>query len=182
MYKSRSSPACFFFRGSLRDASRYQILTTFNIITFIPKYYGASNIFIMPDHYNNANKSFVRNLSYVGYINVQDNLLQTFRQILNSNEININRLYELECSTTMAVTVQEEDFVLPDFKFKVEFSDRTASDELKKKKENILVKLDKEPTTDNLKTDLFGQGDNIKKLSKEIQLKSLTLAYENLFL
>ena len=51
-----------------------------------------------------------------------------------------------------------------------------------KKKENILVKLDKEPTTDNLKTDLFGQGDNIKKLSKEIQLKSLTLAYENLFL
>ena len=51
-----------------------------------------------------------------------------------------------------------------------------------KKKENILVKLDKEPTTDNLKTDLFGQGDNIKKLSKETQLKSLTLAYENLFL
>ena len=88
----------------------------------------------MPDHYNNANKSFVRNLSYIGYINVQDNLLQTFRQILNSNEININRLYELECSTTMAVTVQEEDFVLPDFKFKVEFLDRTASDELKKKK------------------------------------------------
>ena len=48
--------------------------------------------------------------------------------------------------------------------------------------ENILVKLDKEAATDNLKTNLFGQGEKIKKLSKEIQLKSLTLDYENLFL
>ena len=69
---------------------------------------------------------------YVGYINVQDNLLQTFRQILNDNEININRLYEFECSTTTTVAIQEEDFVLPDFKFKVEFSDWTASDKVKK--------------------------------------------------
>ena len=29
------------------------------------------------------------------------------------------------------VAIQEEDFVLPDFKFKVKFSDRTASDEVK---------------------------------------------------
>ena len=36
--------------------------------------------------------------------------------------------------------------------------------------QNILVKLDKEATTNNLKTDLFGQGEKIKKLSKEIQL------------
>ena len=121
-------------------------------------------------------KTFVRNLSYVDYINVQDNLLQTFRQILNDNEININRLYEFECSTTTTVAIQEEDFVLPDFKFKVEFSDWTASDEVKKSfdsTENILVKPDKEAATDNhLKTDLFGQGEKIKKLSKEIQLKS----------
>ena len=45
-----------------------------------------------------------------------------------------------------------------------------------------MVKLDKEAATDNLKTNLFGQGEKIKKLSKEIQLKSLTLDYENLFL
>ena len=83
------------------------------------------------------------------------------------------------------VAIQEEDFVLPDFKFKVKFSDRTASDEVKQIydwRENILVKPDKEVTTGNLKTDLFGQGEKIKKLSKEIQLKSLTLAYENFFL
>ena len=85
---------CFFFMGSLRDAPRYQILTTFETITFIPKYYGTSNIFITPDLYSNANKSFVRNLSYVCYIIVQDNLFQTFRQILENNEIKINRLYD----------------------------------------------------------------------------------------
>ena len=121
-------------------------------------------------------KTFVRNLSYVDYINVQDNLLQTFRQILNDNEINIIRLYEFECSTTTMVAIQEEDFVLPDFKFKVEFSDWTVSRDIKKSfdsTENILVKPDKEAATDNhLKTDLFGQGEKIKKLSKEIQLKS----------
>ena len=73
---------------------------------------------------------------------------------------------------------------MPDFKFKVEFSDGTASDEVKKafdSTENILVKPDKEAAPDNLKTDLLGQSEKIKKLSKEIQLKSLTLAYENLF-
>ena len=82
----------FFFRGSLRDAWRYQILTTFETVTLTPKYYGASNIFIMPDLYRNVKKSFVRNLLYVGYINVRDNLLQTFRQILNDNKTKINRL------------------------------------------------------------------------------------------
>ena len=56
-----NGPTCFSFRGSLRDTSRkYQILTTSNTITFIPKYYGAINIFITPDLCSNANKSFAR--------------------------------------------------------------------------------------------------------------------------
>ena len=45
-------------------------MTTFSTITYIPKCYGTSNIFIMPDLYSNANKSFVRNLLYVVYISV----------------------------------------------------------------------------------------------------------------
>ena len=143
------------------------------------------NIFITPDPYSNASKSFVRSLSYVGYINVQDNVLETFRQILNDNEININRLNEFECSTTTTVAIQEEDFVLPDLKFKVEFSDQAAPDEVKKifdSTENILLKPDKEAGTDNLKTNLLEKKKKIKKHSKEIQLKSLRLAYENFFL
>ena len=56
-----NGPTCFSFRGSLRDTSRkYQILTTSNTITFIPKYYGAINIFITLDLCSNANKSFAR--------------------------------------------------------------------------------------------------------------------------
>ena len=89
----------------------------------------------MPDLYSNAKKSFFRNLSNVGYINVQDNLLQTFRQILNDNEININRLYEFMCSTTTTVSIQEEDFVLPHFKFKINFQ----IEEHQMKSKNILI-------------------------------------------
>ena len=70
LYNSWTVLPASFFMGSLRDASRYQILTTFETITFIPKYYGTSNIFITPDLYSNANKSFVRNLLYVVYISV----------------------------------------------------------------------------------------------------------------
>ena len=47
------------------------------------------------------------------------------------------------------VTIQEEDFALLDFTLKVEFSDQTASDEVKKifdLRKNNLVKLDKEAT------------------------------------
>ena len=40
----------------------------------------------------------------------------------------------------------------------------------------------REAASDNLKADLFSQGEEIKKLSKEMQLKSLTFAYENFFL
>ena len=143
------------------------------------------NIFVTPDPYSNASKLFVRNLSHVGYINVQDNLLETFRQILNDNEITINRLNEFACSATTTVAIQEEDFVLPDLKFKVEFSDQAAPDEVKKNfdsTENILLKPDKEAGTDNLKTNLLGQGEKLKKYCKETQLKLLRLAYEDFFL
>lgn len=73
-------------------------------------------------------KSFVRNISYVGYIKVKDNILQTFRQKLNDPDLNWNRLYKFKCGRTTTVAIQKEDFVLPNLKFKVEFSDRTAKD------------------------------------------------------
>ena len=59
---------------------------------------------------------------------------------------------------------------MPDFKFKVEFSDQTASDGVKKtfdSKENILVKPDKETATDNVKIDLFGQGKKPKNFLRK---------------
>ena len=127
-------PAFFRNRASLQETisgripRKYQILINFNQISLLPKYYGVFNIFITPDLYTNAMKSFVRNISYVGYIKVKDNLLQTFRQKLNDPGLNWNRLYKFKCGRTKTVAIQKEDFVLPNFKFKVEFSDRTAKD------------------------------------------------------
>ena len=48
--------------------------------------------------------------------------------------------------------------------------------------DNDLIKPGKEAITGDLKAGLFGQGEKIKKLSKVVQLKSLTLAYEKFFL
>ena len=76
--------------------------------------------------------SFVRNLEEIGFIRVQDNLLQAFRKKLNDPDLNINALYEFECDTSTTLSFQKEDFVLPNFKLKVEFADRTASDDVKK--------------------------------------------------
>ena len=53
---------------------------------------------------------------------MQDNLLQTFRKRLNDPDLNINALYEFEYDTPATLSFQKEDFVLPNFKFKVEFA------------------------------------------------------------
>ena len=48
--------------------------------------------------------------------------------------------------------------------------------------DTFLIKSDKISVSSNIKEKLFGQGEKMKKDSKEVQLKSLTLAYENVFL
>ena len=63
---------------------------------------------------------------------MQYNLLQTFRKKSNNPDLNVNALYEFECETVTALNFQKEDFVLQNFNFQVEFSDRTASDDVKK--------------------------------------------------
>ena len=116
---------------------------------------------------------------------MQYNLLQTFRKKINDPDLKINALYEFECDTPATLSFQKEDFVLPNFKFKVEFANWTASDDVKKIFDStgvILTKLDKIPAPSNLKEKVLGQDEKISKLFKEIQLKSLTLAYENFFL
>ena len=128
--------------------------------------------------------SFVRNLKKIGFIRLQDNLLRTFRKKLNDPDLKINALYEFECDMLTALSFQKQDFVSPNFKFKVEFVDRTASADVKKifdSTDTILIEPDKISAASDLKGKLIGQAEKIKKLSKEIQLKSLTLAYENFF-
>ena len=45
-----------------------------------------------------------------------------------------------------------------------------------------MIKPDKISAPSDLKEKLFGKGEKIKKFSKDMQLKSLRLAYENFFL
>ena len=54
------------------------------------------------------------------------------------------------------------DFVLPNFKFNLEFADRTESDDIKKifdSTDTILIKPDKILAESDLKVKLFGQGE-----------------------
>ena len=60
--------------------------------------------------------------------------------------------------------LQKEDFVLLNFKFKVEFADQTASEDVKKifnSTETVLIKPDKISASSDLKEKLFGQGEKI---------------------
>ena len=61
----------------------------------------------------------------------------------------------------------------------------TVSDDVKKyfdSTDTILIKPVKMSAPSNLKEKLFSQGGNIRKLSKEMELKSLIIAFQNFFL
>ena len=145
----------------------------------------ALNIFIMPELYRDAKKSFVRNLTEIGLYRVPFNLLWVFRNKLNDPYLNLNALYESECEKKVVTSFKEDDFVLPKFDLKLEFADRTVSDDVKNffdSSDTILIKPDKISAPSNLKEKTLGQSEKIRKLSKEKQLKSLTIAYESFFL
>ena len=95
---------------------------------------------------------------------MQDNLLQTFRKNLNDPDLNINVLFEFEYDTPTTLSFQKQDFVLSNLKFKVEYADRTASDDVKKicdSTDTILIKPDKISVPSDLREKLFGQGEKI---------------------
>ena len=84
----------------------------------------------------------------------------------------------------VVITFKKDDFFLPKINLKLESADQTVSHDVKVffyLADDILIKPDKIIISSKLKEELFSQGEEIKKLSKEIQLKSLTLAYESFF-
>ena len=188
---SKPLPATFLNRVSVREAvigqipRKYPILLGSGSMHFLTRNNGALNIVIMPELYRDAKKSFVRNLTEIGFYRVPFNLLQDFKYKINDPYLNINALYEFQCDKMVVTTFEEDDFVLLKFDLKLELAYRTVSDDVKKifdSSDTILIKPDKIAVPSELKERLFGQGEKIKKLSKEMQLKSLTLAYENVFL
>ena len=87
---------------------------------FLTRNNGAINIFITPELYRDAKKSFVRNLTEIGFYRVPFNLLRDFRYKLNDLYLNINALYEFGCDKMIVTTFKEDDFVLPKFDLKLE--------------------------------------------------------------
>ena len=152
---------------------------------FLTKNNGALNIFITPELYSDAKKPFVKNLTGIGFYRVAFNLLQVFRNKLGDPYLNVNALHKFECEKMVVTIFKEDDFVLLKFNIKLELADRTVPDDVQHffdSTYNILIKPDKLLAPSNLKEKLSSQGEKIKKLSKEKQLKSLMLAYENFFL
>ena len=68
-------------------------------MTILSRFYDALNAFITSELYRDANTSFVTNLKKIGFIRVQDNLVQTFRKKINDPDLNLNALSEFECDT-----------------------------------------------------------------------------------
>ena len=57
---------------------------------FLARNNGALNIFIMPELYRDAKKSFLKNLTEIGFYRVPYYLLQVFRNKLDDPYLNIN--------------------------------------------------------------------------------------------
>ena len=85
---------------------------------FLTRNNGALNIFITPELYRDAKKSFVKNLTEIGFYRVPLNLIWHFRYKVNDLYLNINALYEFECDKTLVTTFKGDDFVLPKFDLK----------------------------------------------------------------
>ena len=99
---------------------------------FLTRNNGALNMFITPELYRDAKKSFLRNLTEIGFYRVPFNLRRDFRYKLNDPYLNINALYEFERDKMVVTTFKEDDFDLPKFDLKLELADRTVSTMLKK--------------------------------------------------
>ena len=82
--------------------------------------------------------------------------------------------------------MKEERFILPDFNIHVKLKDQSLNELFKKTLESsysILESDRKLKTLDPFDIEnLSGQSGYIKNLSKKVNLKSLTHAYENFFL
>ena len=154
-------------------------------MTVLPRCYSALNIFITPELYRDGNMSFVRNLKKLVLLESKIIFFKRLEKKKNDPDLNINALYEFECDMLTTLSFQKQDFVLPNFKFKVEFADQTAFGDVKKifdSTDTILIRPNKISAPSDLKEKLFGQGEKVRKLSKEIQLKLLRLAYESFLL
>ena len=82
--------------------------------------------------------------------------------------------------------MKEEHFILPDFNIYVKLKDKSSNELFKKTLESSYSILESDRKVKTLASsdveNLSGQSSYIKNLSKKVNLKSLTHAYEKFFL
>ena len=186
--KTGSTSSVIGTRGKYLKAQNAVAAFTYHENIYIPYNVQTLSIFITTDLYLRANKSFVRDLSEIAYSQLTVEMIKELRKELNNNDKDLSKLYSFKnkSSRSLGFRFKKEDFILPTaFPWinKVLLFDINAPKNLKTLFEStrtILEKVDKAPVPDNIKASLSNQMEKIKNAS--INIKSLTVAYENFFL
>ena len=112
------------------------------------------------------------------------NMLSDFRIQLRDPSYTIAKIHGFRTSRLTSLNVKFEDFVFPDCKIEVKLKDQKTFDPLKIFFE-LSSTIDKTESEiipqDDMKMILKGQSNHLKKLSKKVDLKPLTHAFENFF-
>ena len=147
---------------------------------------GNIDLYLSPELYA-KNKSFLRDFTETGEVNLTSSMLTRFRTQLNDQNYSILKIYGFKNSFAFSQKVmKKDDFVLPDFKIDITIKKPTIVDiSLKKMLEFSYSILEgetkiKEIAPKNIE-ELQGQSGYINKLSEKVNLKSLTHAFEKFF-
>ena len=120
-------------------------------------------------------------------VKVISDMLEFFRRQLNNQSDNISKIYAFKnLFPTSKVIMKEDDFLLPHFNIHVKLKDQPSKESVKKTLEFSYSIFGSNKKVKELATfnhgDLSGQAKYIKNLSKKVNLKLLTHAYEIFFL
>ena len=130
---------------------------------------------------------FLKNVPETGGINVDSNLLSFFRNQLQDPSYNVSKICGF-CQKRgfHSNDLKFDDFVA-DFDFKIKMKKQSATNDIKKIFESNLYLLKENTEIEappTIKQTVEGQMDkrNVNILKKQIDLKSLTHAFEHFFL
>ena len=129
----------------------------------------------------------MKDFKETGEVNTDENTLQFFGTQLKDQSYNVSKIYGFRNLYAYSnVIMKEEHFILPDFKIHVKLKDQLPNELFKKTLESSYSILESDRKLKTLGPfdieNLSGQSGYIKNLSKKVNLKSLTHAYENFFL
>ena len=122
-----------------------------------------------------------------GEVNIGKKTLQFFQTQLKDQSYKVSKIYGFwNLFVHSNVIMKEEHFILPDFNIHVKLKDQSSNELFKKILESSYSILESDRQVKTLAPsnieNLSGQSGYIKNLSKKVNLKSLTQAYENFFL